>query len=151
MYTNFLNRLKKFFLSTLGNKANFLTKVKDSERISRFLVPDHFKKLNMEVKAAAFLPPKDLQMSVYQTTTLDDPAVWHIGKKFVEAKRKDGKSIEARADLFAIDIRHQSLDIVSSPTPHKLHAHIIAWSLEKSSHRLKAAELALRAVLLIKP
>ncbi len=67
-------------------------RVSPSERISRYILhrKGRFSREKRRVKPAAFLPPPNLEMSVYRTGTLDEPEIREIGNKYV-AEPQDKK------------------------------------------------------------
>lgn len=122
--------------------------VLDEERLSRFIFcKDHFSTLKNEVKYGAFIPPKNLELSIYRSNFLSENEIWKIGKNNVTELRADNKKIISRADITTSLVRIKGLDAISKPTPHPLHADIIGWSSDKSLQKLKAQELALLASL----
>jgi len=144
---NFLNRLKQFFRNTSTSDSD----IKNEEIISRFIFEKkHFNASEKRIKYAAFMPPKNLKASVYRTSTLSNNQVWEIGREYVEKNRNDGKLIEARGTIPVARIRSKDLDVISEPTPHYLHADIVEWSLDRSSQKLVATELANEATLILK-
>lgn len=58
-----------------------------------------------------------------------------------------GKTLLGRADVLTSDVLELSLRVEPEPSPHPLHANIIAWPEEKSERKLLAMELAARAQL----
>jgi hypothetical protein len=139
------NRLRGFLVD--GHDGNTIA---PKERITRFILSrTHFSKQNARAKVAAFLPPPNLQMSVYRTETVDEAAIWEIGGKYV-AKPQD-RTIRARGDLLAGVILQVGLKVVPDTKPHKLHANIVGWPNAKDEQRMIAVELANAATLRVPP
>ncbi|MGC1878630.1 MAG: hypothetical protein WA347_05400 [Rhabdochlamydiaceae bacterium] len=125
--------------------------VEDSEKIGRFIFSqDHFSSVTKQVKYAAFLPASDKKASVYRIDGYTEEQIRDIDQEFVSGKRTDGKVSKARADLLAAQIRQSQLDVVPDPFPHIHHANIEGYSSEKSENKLKAIELAKKAILVQK-
>ncbi len=122
-----------------------------TERISRYILnrKGKFSRENQRVKYSAFLPPPNLEMSVYRIDDLGEHDIWEIGTKYVAEPQ--GKHVYARGDLRAKTIFSVGLGIAPDPKPHKLHANIINWPVEKDKQKMRAVELANAAVLQIPP
>ena len=141
---SFLCKLKTFFFRTSKDKYKGTAAlwVSDNERLSRFIFSDkHFSKSKNQVKAAAFMPPnppRRLALSVYRSGSLSENQVWNIGRKYVEKVRTDDKKIQARADIDVKVVRQATLEVISKPDPHPLHADIIGWTLEESGKKMQA-------------
>lgn len=118
------------------------------ENISRYIFNKrHYNQQN--VKQAAFIPPRNLALSIYRVDGLTSDQIWAIGEEYVVPKR--GLPILARADLNVEDIKSSSqVSINPKPTPHPRHADIIGWPSEKSEQKLIASELALASELKVK-
>jgi len=127
------------------------SRVAPEEKVTRFICSrDHFHPTTGAPKVGAFLPPES-GLSVYRTYSCGEEKIWWLGERYVARKRKDGKPILARADLVASDFFQQNLEIKKHPYPHPRHANVIGWPEDKPSKRMKATELANRAIGLIKP
>ena len=95
--------------------------VPPDEKLTRFLFSDRlFARTKGEVKYKAFMPDS-VDISVYRISGLSDTEVWDTGKKYVE---RPGRTIKARADLFAAVVYKNDLKVIPDTTPHKLHANI---------------------------
>ncbi|HHY86632.1 MAG TPA: hypothetical protein GYA07_14020 [Verrucomicrobia bacterium] len=118
-----------------------------SSLLARYLIDrTHFSPQKGTVHASAFLPPKDLQLSVFHITGLPEADVWSIGEKFVAGPSK--RSIRARADITAKSVSSPlSLDPDDDPPRH---VSVVGWPKEKSEQKLIAAQLALLAKLSMK-
>jgi len=121
-----------------------------SERISRSLLSKReYAANNNRVKHNAFLPPPNLEHSVYRTSSLDDSAIWKLGRSYVAEPR--GKTLKGRGDLRASVILDTGLTLNSDPAPHPLHANIIGWPTDKHEQLQLAVELAEAASLVVAP
>ena len=70
-----------------------------------------------------------------------------LGDLFVAAKRKDNRTILARADLASMLIFKQGLNIIPEPSPHPRHANVTHWPSDKPQQKIKAMALANGAIL----
>ena len=95
------------------------------------------------VSFAAFMPPmKKLEVSVYRTSDCGERKIWLLGELFVEAKRKDNRSIVARADITSKRVFDEGLAIVPELSPHPRHANVTGWPVDKPQQTIKALALA---------
>ena len=54
------------------------------ERLTRYILHKRlFSVEKGEVKPGAFLPPRDLRLSVFRTSGIDDARIWNIGNDIV--------------------------------------------------------------------
>lgn len=126
--------------------------VDDSERISRFLLSKRwFSKEKQSVKFNAFMPPKNLELSVACTESMQEEAVWSIGRKVVTLHPGD-VTLYGRADFGAKTIREQDLQIKRDDQPFEGHANVFGWPAnDESAQQMKALELAASSKLMLHP
>jgi len=121
----------------------------DGDRITRFI--NEKGKLRREGAAAgynAFMPPKNLRLSVYHTETLGDPEVTAIAHTHVSTTEKP---ILARADLTVRHYTSQALRIEIDGRPHPRHGNVFGWSDEQALQKVIALRLAEAATVLKVP
>ncbi len=136
------------------------SQIDSEERLTNYIFSKKwFSPQAQRVKVQAFRPrpskteTPELQLSVYRTKECEESEIWHLGDKNVRDKRSDHRRppILARGDIIAKDAIDQQLHVVSSPNYHFLHADIVLWPIDKELCEMKAVELALKAVLYIRP
>lgn len=119
--------------------------VADHERLSRFLVFGRwFNPEGQYVKAAAFLPNRKLETSVFRTTDLDEATVWPLADAAV--LNREGAQLHGRADIFARHARVTGLEVRAQEPPPR-HADLIGWSSEKDAQKSRAQKLSVAAKL----
>lgn len=96
----------------------------------------------------AFMPPKNLRLSVYRTETLGNEEVWAIANEFVGTPEKP---VIARADLPAATYYSHALTIATDGIPHPRHGNVIGWLGDHSAQKVVALQLAESAELSLKP
>ena len=120
------------------------TPLSDDEMLARFVLKKEWiRKVDNTIKQDAFVPPKDLQLSVTR----------HVGistERLIEA----GKSVAAetalqflgRADIEVQTVSKNALKAVAWPLPNNQnHAHVIGWPADKEARKTIAQELAAAA------
>lgn len=137
----FLKTLLHTLIGSSAEEQVVVGSVASTELITRYVLNKRqFSVLNKRIKPAAFLPPPNLQMSVYRTEAIDESAIWDIGTKYV-AEPQD-KVLCARGDLSAEKFADFGLEIVPDVRPHPLHANVEGWPTEKDKQKMIAVELA---------
>lgn len=102
-------------------------------------------------KPGAFLPPKDLKMSVSRIEGLAENDIWYI------ADRARNTPAKARADFTAasvLDIQANGirLTVVPDPLPHdSRHANVCGWPPDKDLQLSIAQEFCAKSMLRIRP
>jgi hypothetical protein len=126
------------------------TKPEQDDPIARFLTGENqFSKTKNKVKMAAFMPPNDLQLSVFQIKALTTPEIWLLGEE--QAAQPSGRTLHGQAILLVKDIGQvKGLQLVPDNDPLR-HASIVGWSEDKALQKIAALDLADRATLVIKP
>jgi hypothetical protein len=114
--------------------------VQDSERLSRFLLFSRWYNTT-RVKVDAFICQPHTELSVSCTEGLEENHVWELGRQ-TAVTRNDRPRLHGRADIRALHVRRQSLEVIRDDTP-AFHANIVGWlGNTKESQRLQALELA---------
>lgn len=118
------------------------------EWLARFIWLKSRVRQNQTVRPDAFIPPKDLQLSVTRHINLSEEELWNIGQRVADqAANTPTVPLYGRADLCVRDVSAQNLRTEASPRDdNRNHADIIGWPLEKSARKIVAQELADRAV-----
>lgn len=118
--------------------------------LARFIFSkSHFNDTKNEVKAAAFMPPKSLELSVSQIKGLDEAKIWRMGNKVGMAS---GRTLHARADIDVLSVSRVGLSVKADSWP-KRHANLIGWpGPDKKQAQMNIAnKLALSATLRMPP
>lgn len=125
-----------------------LPPVADDEWLARFIWFRNRVRQDQTVKPDAFIPPKDLQLSVTRHINLSEEELWNIGQRVAEQAANTPKvPLHGRADLCVRDVSAQKLRTEAAPRDdNRNHAHIIGWPLEKSARKIIAQELAEKAI-----
>ncbi len=124
--------------------------IEDTELLGRYLLTkNYFSRKNSRVKYSAFMPPADLQLSVFRTQGLTEEEIWTIGEKEVVEKAPTLKTLYGRAEIIALDVKKVGLGLDPDDTPPR-HTNIIGWPQVKSEQKLMALQLAEDALLKIK-
>jgi hypothetical protein len=122
--------------------------VHSGENLARYIFSrNHFTVFPPRVKFNAFLPPADLELSVFRITGLTEDQIWTIGTTRVATTR--GKTPKARGDVKAASVKN-GLSVQRDPLVER-HAIVIGWPSEPSARQLLAKELAAAATLLLPP
>jgi hypothetical protein len=117
------------------------------ETLSRYIFQrNRIRSSDSTVRHTAFEPPPTGRLSVYWTTNLSNPDVWHLCQQYVEPAV--GKPAIARADFNSLHVYAEELAVDLDGVPHERHANVIGWNLaEPTKTRLQAIKLASVAML----
>src|SRR5215210_3286498 len=90
--------------TALGDSGLARWPVHSGENVARFIFSrSHFTTNPPRVKFNAFLPPADLELSVYRTSGLQEVEIWELGKTRVAVP--SGRTLKARGDFRAGSVR----------------------------------------------
>ena len=112
----------------------------EGDRITRYI--NEKGKLRREGAAAgynAFMPPRNLRLSVYHTETLDEPEVEQIADDFVSTP---DRPVLAKADLAVRIYSSAGLRIEIDGVPHPRHGNALGWSGQHALQKVVALQLA---------
>jgi len=97
----------------------------------------------------AFMPPRDLQLSVTRHIGLSEPQLMQIGRQVAEEVKRPNVGFFGRADLRVENIvaaavnMQRLLKVESAPLPsNPHHAHVVGWPADRPSRRLFAMDMA---------
>ena len=93
------------------------------------------------------MPYKNRDPSVYRSLGHNDIYIFEVGNKHVA--RKVNRSIKGIAQIAAVHILNNKLEIEPYPIPHVLHANIIGWPDTKDEQMSVATELASKSKLVL--
>jgi hypothetical protein len=125
-----------------------LPSISSDEQLARFVIFERWIRANRSIKQDAFIPPKDLQLSVTRHINLSILELWGIGQCVSDqvAKVRPEVRLLGRADLevhqvSGVGLKTEAAPLVENPN----HAHITGWPDEKSACKSRAQELAAAA------
>jgi len=124
--------------------ARPLGPVTANELLARFITDKDWIRADLTIRQDAFIPPKDLQLSVTRHLNLSEQQLWLIGGAVVEELAgKKTAALYGRADIYVEQVLHQHLRAEAAPLLNNPnHAHITGWPAEKSARKNVAQELA---------
>jgi len=116
--------------------------------LARFITDPGWLHSDNSIRADAFIPPKDLNLSVTSHMGIEEKHLWEIGVGVaaqVARSRSPTCRLVGRGDISCSDVRSQSLLVQAAPLPENPnHVHISGWP-EKPHRKRIAQELAKRA------
>jgi hypothetical protein len=123
--------------------------IANDELLARFVVFSRWVRRDQTVKPDAFIPHPYPDLSVTRHKDLHAEDLWQIGQRIADARPA---SLYGRADVTAVDVRRQKLEVEPRPVPENLnHASIIGWPADKPAQKSFAQELAAVARYVAKP
>jgi hypothetical protein len=123
--------------------------INDDEVLARFVFFPDWIRSDGTLRQDAFIPPKDLQLSITRHTGLSAGELWAIAQKVAEQRILE---LLGRADLVARDVTSTGLTTQSVPLPENPnHAHVTGWPQDKPSRKSLAQQLAAMAKYVPKP
>lgn len=113
----------------------------DDELLGRFVLKKEWiRKVDNTIKQDAFIPPKDLQLSVTRHVGLTTEQLAEAGKLVAAETSLD---FLGRADIETRMVVKNALKAVAWPLPkNQNHAHIIGWPADKEVRKTIAQDLA---------
>ena len=113
--------------------------------LARFVLKREWvRKADNTIKQDAFIPPKDLQLSVTRHAGISKEKLVEIGQLVAS---QTTLQYFGRADIETAVVLKNALQAVIFPlTDNPNHAHIIGWPLDKALQKTIALELAAVAV-----
>jgi hypothetical protein len=129
-------------------------RVPDAELLARFVTFRSRVRSDGTVKHDAWMPPKDLELSVTRHASLGEGEIWSRGHDVVA---EVGGELFGRADITAGSVRSPEspdIDVVESPIPRNPeHAHVVGWppQSEKPRQMIIAKRLAAASIFVSTP
>ena len=143
----YLKRFLTILIDYFPKKGSVTESITAQEALARFITSKRwYSREKNVVKPQAFMPPRDLKLSVFRIDNLSEPEIWKIGFKKVIDKMNQPKNLHGRADIQALNILGISLQINPDNIPPR-HANIIGWPELKEERKSIAQELAAKASL----
>lgn len=116
--------------------------VDPNELLARYVFSQrHIDRQAQRVKADAFMPPPNLEMSVTRHRDATQAEIWAVGH---EVGKKRDRTMYGRGDVLAVNCQSQKLRIDADPlTENPNHASIVGWPVgDKPGQMLIAKEIA---------
>jgi hypothetical protein len=117
------------------------------ERLARFITVDKWVRADQTVRQDAFIPPRDLNLSVTRHVKLTELELWKLGRRVADAvSGKQTGKLYGRADITVRHVLEQNLLPVPFPLEdNPNHAHVTGWPQEKPAQKILAIQLATAA------
>ena len=126
--------------------------IEDDELLARFVMFSNWIRADGSLKQDAFIPPKDLNLSVTRHHRLSDGEIWQRGQ---DCASKRAKTLLGRADISAAsvrEIRTPAMNVIPDPEPENPeHCNIVGWPPDKPTQKSIAQRLAAAAAFVSLP
>ena len=127
-----------------------LPEIGDEERLARFVVFSGWvRSSDKTIKPDAFIPAKNLELSVTRHIDLTEEELWKLGED-VTSKRPDRPKLYGRADMSVRAVRSRALTVTPTAQPRN-HANICGWPADKPAQKAIAQDLAAAASYVARP
>ena len=115
-----------------------------NEWLARFVTVKGWIRADNTIRQDAFIPPRDLNLSVTRHLKLSQDQLWKIGQGVVDAiSEKHHARLFGRADLTAGAVLKAALRTEPAPIPgNPHHTHIAGWPTDKPAQKNIAQQLA---------
>jgi hypothetical protein len=126
------------------NGQGNLPSVSTDEWLARFVAVEKWIRADKTIRQDAFIPPKDLNLSVNRHLQLSPDQLWAIGQAIADTISKNHPgTLFGRVDLTVATVAKAALRTESAPIPgNPQHAHITGWPLDKPTQKNIAQQLA---------
>ena len=116
----------------------------DDEMLARFVLKKEWIRSDSTIKQDAFIPPKDLQLSVTRHAGISTEQLIETGKSVAA---ETSLKFLGRADIETRAVVKNALKAVAWPLANNHnHAHVIGWPADKEARKTIAQELAASTV-----
>ena len=116
------------------------------ELVARYIFNEWQLKEKGVVATDAFKPPPNAStLSVYRTSRCGEWRIWRLGTCFVGRMRKKPSAPLVRAEVSVADVLECGLGVVSEARPHRRHADISGYTIDKKTQKSFAVKLANKA------
>jgi hypothetical protein len=135
------------------SESQALGPISPAERLARFITREGWVRVDGTIRQDAFIPPRDLNLSVTRHINLSERQIWMLGQRVANAlPSASNPKLLGRADLAAIQLAR--LQLRGEPAPlgdNPNHAHITGWPTEKPKQKTLAQQLAAEARYVARP
>ncbi len=117
-----------------------LPEVTDGELVTRYLMFRKWYREDQTIKHEAFIPPRDLELSVTRLLDASDAELWQIGAHVALKRSTD---LHGRADLAVHVFAGEQLSVQAdalSDNPN--HAKVTGWPTDRARQMIVAKRLA---------
>jgi hypothetical protein len=116
----------------------------DDEMLARFVLKKEWIRNDSTIKQDAFIPPKDLQLSVTRHAGISAEQLIETGKSIAA---ETSLKFLGRADIETRAVVKNALKAVAWPLINNPnHAHVVGWPADKEARKTIAQELAASTV-----
>jgi hypothetical protein len=124
--------------------------VSSAEMLARFIIfSKHFRPSNKTVKPDAFIPHPLVELSVTRHRDASVNELWQEGERVALIR---SATLYGRADVSAKAFEDEDLSVVAKPIGHNPnHADVVDWPADKPTQKMKAREIANKAVFVPRP
>jgi hypothetical protein len=130
-------------IETISSNEKQPEAISADEELSRFIFSsEHLNNNKTIVKAAAFMPNRNLKTSVFRKSRMSSDEYNH--KKTDIAKLRN-KELRAAVLIKVSSVLGASLQVEPEESEHKWHADLIGWSENKHEQKTMAQALAREA------
>ena len=122
--------------------------IDNDELMARFMTKKDWVRIDGTIKQDAFIPPKDLHLSVIRHNHLSLEELWATGQAVANEinKGQEGTPFYGRVDVTGFQVEQCSLKAVPYPlSKFPTHAHIDGWPADKDARKSLAQDLAVAA------
>lgn len=117
--------------------------VDSQEMTARFVVSkSHFNKQTLTLKANAFVPPPNRELSVTRLVKITEDEIWAVGKSVAAARKQ---TLRGRGDVLVATYLDQKLEVIPDPVDNNPnHANVTGWPSadDKAMQVMIAKEIA---------
>jgi hypothetical protein len=123
-----------------------LPAVSPTECLCRFITVPKWVRDDKTIRSNAFIPPRDLNLSVTRRLQLTEEQLWKLGQRVADQVTGNspaafpGRADILAANVFAVNLRVEAVPLTDNPN----HAHISGWP-EKPARKNIAQQLAAAA------
>jgi len=119
--------------------------VEPNELLARYIFSKrHFSQENRRVKAGAFLPASNGELSVTRHREATQDELWQVGHDIAQVR---DLTFHCRGDVLSSTCASQRLNVEAAPIEgNPNHANVVGWPMEdKAAMKLIAEEIAVAA------
>ncbi|MBD3287590.1 hypothetical protein GF337_02200 [candidate division KSB1 bacterium] len=147
-YQKLLSKIFSGYSSKTKQLENFKNEpIENDEPLGRFILNKRYiRSSNNTVKLAAFMPARDLDLSVYRTKGLNEESIWKLAIDNIISKMSEPKTLHGRAEITPSIVYSNNLEIDPNNIPQR-HANITKWPAENHEQKMIAMNLAQEASL----
>jgi hypothetical protein len=118
--------------------------VSADEILARYIFHQNYVRSDQSIRPNAFMPPKDLELSVTRHLSATNDELWSVGSRVAAAI---GKRLHGRGDVSAATCVAQTLTVRPDPVApdNPNHAIVCDWPEDKPAQKIIAQEISASA------